>query len=67
MKMHSFRPLALACVVVPALAGSLLLSGCNSEPVATEVDKTATVVSSETNEASDSTATVVDADSIANQ
>ncbi|WP_141764571.1 hypothetical protein [Hymenobacter glacialis] len=65
--MPSIRPLALACVVASALAGSLLLSGCSSEPTATEVDKTATVVSSETNQVSDSAATVVDADTVVNQ
>ncbi len=66
MKMPSFRHVAFACLVAPALASSLLLSGCSSEPTATEVDKTATVVPSETNEASDSTATTVDADTLAN-
>jgi hypothetical protein len=47
--------------VVPALAGGLFLSSCNSQPAATEADKTATVVSSDTNAASDSTATTAPA------
>jgi acetyl esterase len=46
---------------LPALAGGLLLSSCNSEPTATEADKTATVVSSDTNAASDSAATTAPA------
>ncbi|WP_426061454.1 hypothetical protein [Hymenobacter sp. B1770] len=52
-----FSSKALAWLFVPALAGSLLLSSCNSEPTATEADKTATVVPSDMNEASDSSAT----------
>ncbi|SFQ00217.1 hypothetical protein [Hymenobacter arizonensis] len=53
-----FSPKALAWLFVPALAGSLLLSSCSSEPTATEADKTATVVPSDVNEASDSSATM---------
>lgn len=60
MKMLVFRP-AFAWPIV--LASGLCLSSCNSEPQATEADKTATVVSSDTNAASDSTATTVSADS----
>jgi hypothetical protein len=56
MKLASFRPAALALLAIPALAGSLLLSSCNSQPTATEADKTATVVPSETNTTSDSAA-----------
>lgn len=56
MKTSFFRRAALLSLLAPALAGSLLLSSCSSEPTATEADKTATVVSSDTNEASDSTA-----------
>jgi hypothetical protein len=63
MKSSRFRLAALSCLLVPALAGSLLLSGCNSEPTATETDKTATVIPSEATEASDSAATVAPADS----
>ena len=54
-----------AWFLVPALVGGLLLSSCNSEPKATEVDKTATVISSDTNEASDSAATTVSTDTAA--
>ena len=43
--------------MVPALVGGLFLSSCNSQPTATEVDKTATVISGETSAASDSAAT----------
>lgn len=57
MKFSLFRSSASAWFAVPALAGGLLLSSCNSEPKATEADKTATVISSDTNAASDSTAT----------
>jgi starvation-inducible outer membrane lipoprotein len=39
-----FRPVALAWLTAPALTASLLLSACNSQPTATETDKTATVV-----------------------
>ena len=42
-------------------AAGLLLGGCNSKPTETNTDKTAVVVSSETNAASDSTATVATA------
>jgi hypothetical protein len=59
MKSSLFRP--AAWFLVPALAGGLLLSSCNSEPKATEADKTATVVSSDTNAASDSAATTAPA------
>ena len=59
MKLANFRPGVYACLLVPSLAGGLLLSSCNSQPTATEADKTATVVSSETNQASDSAATTV--------
>ncbi|MDO7852620.1 hypothetical protein [Hymenobacter convexus] len=65
MKSSLIRSAASAWFVVPALAGGLLLSSCNSEPKATEVDKTATVVSSDTNAASDSAATTAKADSSA--
>ena len=61
MKRLSFRLSALAWVVAPALAGGLLLSSCDSKPTATETDKTATVVSGETNAASDSAATTANA------
>lgn len=63
MKFHVSRPAALAFLAAPALAGSLFLSSCNSQPTATEVDKTATVVSGDTNAASDSAATVAKGDS----
>ncbi len=53
---HRFLP-SLACAVV----GGLLLSSCNSQPTATEADKTATVVSEATNDASDSTAVTANA------
>jgi len=46
----------MAWLAAPALAGSLLLGACNSQPTATEADKTATVVPAETNAASDSAA-----------
>lgn len=46
----------MAWLAAPALAGMLLLSACNSQPTATEADKTATVVPAETNAASDSAA-----------
>ena len=65
MKNSIFRPAALACLLAPALAGSLLLSSCNSEPKATEADKTATVIPSETNASSDSAAVTARADSSA--
>ncbi|MFD2717693.1 hypothetical protein ACFST9_03135 [Hymenobacter monticola] len=63
MKSSLFRRVAFACFLTPALAGGLLLSSCNSEPKATEADKTATVVSSDTNAASDSAATTAPASS----
>jgi uncharacterized lipoprotein YajG len=63
MKRSFLRPLAVALLAVPALAGSLFLSSCNSQPTATEADKTATVVSEDTNKASDSTAVTATADS----
>ncbi|UOQ96249.1 hypothetical protein MUN81_13420 [Hymenobacter sp. 5317J-9] len=63
MKVSTFRAAAVACLF--SLSGGLALSSCNSEPTATEADKTATVVSSETNAASDSTATTARADSSA--
>ncbi|GAA3970649.1 alpha/beta hydrolase [Hymenobacter antarcticus] len=53
---------AFAWLTVPVLAGGLLLSSCNSQPTATEADKTATVVSGETNAASDSSAVTASAD-----
>ena len=56
MKFPVSRSSAFAWLTVPALAGGLLLSSCNSQPTATETDKTATVVSEATNAASDSTA-----------
>ncbi len=58
-----FHSAKINWLLVPALLSGLLLSSCNSQPTATEVDKTATVISSEANEASDSTATTVDIDS----
>ena len=58
--MLSSRP--VVCAWLTALAGSLLLSSCNSQPTATETDKTATVVSKETNAASDSMATTLKTD-----
>jgi hypothetical protein len=61
MKTSRSRLAAFAWLVAPALAGGLLLSSCNSEPTATEADKTATVVPSETTEASDSAAVVAPA------
>lgn len=63
MKIALTRPVAFAWLAAPALAGGLLLSSCNSQPTATEADKTATVVSEETNAASDSTAVTAKADS----
>ena len=63
MKRSFLRPVALALLAVPALAGALTLSSCNSQPTATEADKTATVVSEDTNAASDSTAVTAPADS----
>ncbi|MBF9237877.1 hypothetical protein I2I05_10775 [Hymenobacter sp. BT683] len=60
---NPFRSAKMPWLLAPALATGLLLSSCNSQPTATEVDKTATVVPSETNEASDSTATTVATDS----
>ena len=56
MKFSFSRPAAIAWLAAPVLTGSLLLAGCNSKPTATETDKTATVVSSNTNAASDSAA-----------
>ena len=61
----SSRPAAFAWLLLPALAGGLLLSSCSSEPQATEADKTATVVPSDTNAASDSAATTAQGDSSA--
>lgn len=61
MKFLAFRPSATFWLLAPVFAMSLLLSSCNSEPAATETDKTATVVSSDTNEASDSAATTAPA------
>jgi hypothetical protein len=61
MKSSLFRRVAFAWFLAPTLAGGLLLSSCNSEPKATEADKTATVVSSDTNAASDSAATTAPA------
>ena len=56
MKRLISRPAAFAWFAAPALAGGLLLSSCNSQPTATETDKTSTVVSKGTNKTSDSTA-----------
>ena len=56
MKRSISRSAAFAWLAAPALAGGLFLSSCNSQPTATEVDKTATVVPEATNAASDSTA-----------
>ena len=61
MNFVPFRAATLAWLTAPVLAGGLLLSGCNSQPTATETDKTATVVTSETNAASDSAATTASA------
>jgi len=60
MKFFIPIPTAVARLVLPALAG-LLLGGCNSQPTATEADKTATVVPADTNAASDSAATTAPA------
>ncbi|MBD2767608.1 hypothetical protein IC235_06855 [Hymenobacter sp. BT664] len=57
MRLPISRPAVFAWLVAPALAGSLLVSSCNSKPTETEADKTATVVPSDTNAASDSAAT----------
>jgi len=65
MKLLSFATPSSAWLALPALATSLLLSSCNSQPTATETDKTATVVSSDTNAASDSAATTANADGTA--
>ena len=59
MKLSQSRPAAFAWLIAPVLAGGLLLSSCNSQPTATETDKTATVVSEATNTASDSAAVTV--------
>ena len=56
MKLSLSRPTAFAWLAAPVVASSLLLSSCNSKPTATEIDKTATVVSAETNAISDSSA-----------
>ena len=56
MKLPLSRSAAFAWLAAPALAGGLLLSSCNSQPTATEADKTATVVPGETTAASDSSA-----------
>ena len=61
MKFSIPIPTAVARLVLPALAGGLLLGGCNSQPTATEADKTATVVPADTNAASDSAATTAPA------
>ncbi|MBH8569737.1 alpha/beta hydrolase [Microvirga sp. STS02] len=63
MKLFPTRPLAFAWLAAPALASSLFLASCNSQPTATEADKTATVVSEDTNAASDSSAVTAKADS----
>jgi len=60
MKTYLFRP---AFAWAAALTLGVALSSCNSEPKATDADNTATVISSETNAASDSAATTVNADS----
>lgn len=62
MNLSCLRSLAPTLLLAPALTGSLLLSSCDSKPQATETDQTATVVSEETNAASDSAATVASAD-----
>lgn len=62
MKFPISRSSAFAWLTAPALAGGLLLSSCNSQPTATEADKTATVVSGETNATSDSSAVTATAD-----
>ena len=61
MKLTPTHSAAIAWLAVPALAGGLLLSSCNSQPTATETDKTATVVSEGTNAASDSAAVTASA------
>ena len=61
MKLSQSRPAAFAWLIAPVLAGGLLLSSCNSQPTATETDKTATVVSEDTNTASDSAAVTASA------
>lgn len=50
MKLLPVRPFTLLGLA------TLLLGACNSQPTATEADKTATVVPAETNAASDSAA-----------
>lgn len=55
MKFSFSRP-APAWPLAPALVAALSLSSCNSQPTATEADKTATVVPKEANTASDSAA-----------
>jgi hypothetical protein len=62
MKRLAFRPTATKWLVAPTFALGVLLSGCNSQPTATEPEKTATVVPEETNEASDSAATTAPAE-----
>ncbi len=61
MKLLFARPAARVLLALPVLAGALLLSSCNSQPTATEADKTATVVSGATNAASDSAAVTASA------
>ncbi|WP_151087449.1 hypothetical protein [Hymenobacter baengnokdamensis] len=47
-------------LAAPALTALSLLASCDSKPKTTETDKTAVVVPSEANKASDSTAVKVD-------
>jgi hypothetical protein len=61
MKFLPFQPTAKLLLLAPALACGLLLSSCNSQPTATETEKTATVVSSDMTESSDSAATTAPA------
>jgi hypothetical protein len=63
MKLLPVRPFALRWLAGPAVAASMLLAACNSQPTATEADKTATVVPAETNAASDSAAVTAPASS----
>ncbi|WP_156176195.1 hypothetical protein [Hymenobacter terrenus] len=61
MRFPLFRSAGSAWLALPAFAATLLLGSCNSQPTATEADKTATVIPSDTNAASDSAATTAPA------
>ena len=62
MKHPISRPAAFAWLAAPAFFGSLFLSSCNSQPTATEANKTAIVVPGEINAASDSSAVTAKTD-----